>query len=232
MGDAPSLAIVGPVKESGSYSFASWGEVGGSWGQVKLSGGHVEAKLAMLCHVEAICQILFGHVVALPPAGPRFWVGFCELCWLHWGVKYGYLMATVPSCTQLRQFWGCVEGYMGSFWTILLRHSQYTSETLPPGPEGETESNQKRFQNTKNGKMMTCMAIKAKRNQKPSPNPPSKCFPQWPCSFNLLHDWQNKGRRCFCESGRLEGKSATSTPRTDRAVWADFMFFVFGFCPF
>ena len=46
---------------------------------------------AMLCYVEAICQILFGHVVgfasrnALPPEGPRFSVGFWELCWLHVG---------------------------------------------------------------------------------------------------------------------------------------------------
>ena len=27
--------------------------------------------------------------------------------------------------------------------------------------------------------------------------------------------------RCFCESDQLEGNSAVSTPRTDRAVWAD-----------
>ena len=54
--------------------------LGQGWGilrAIKLAGGHIEAKLGMLCHVEAICQILFGHVVgfasrnALPPAGPR-----------------------------------------------------------------------------------------------------------------------------------------------------------------
>ena len=34
-----------PVKVSGSYSFASGGKVGGSRGQVGLSGGHVQPKL-------------------------------------------------------------------------------------------------------------------------------------------------------------------------------------------
>ena len=52
-----------------------------SWGlEGKLSHREVMLKLswAMLCHVEAMCQVLFGHVVgfasrnALTPAGPRF----------------------------------------------------------------------------------------------------------------------------------------------------------------
>ena len=41
-------------------------------------------------------------------------------------------MATlVPSWGQLRRFWGCVEGYMGSFWTMLLRHSQKQPTDTP-----------------------------------------------------------------------------------------------------
>ena len=68
--------------------------LGLDWGQVwleatardlegKLGYREVMLKLswAMLCYVEAVCQILFGHVVgfasrhAFPPAGPRFeWV--------------------------------------------------------------------------------------------------------------------------------------------------------------
>ena len=45
------LAILGPFKLPGSYSYASWGKVGGSWGQVGPSGNHVKAKLGyvMLC---------------------------------------------------------------------------------------------------------------------------------------------------------------------------------------
>ena len=54
--------------------------VGHAEAEGKLGHREVILKLswAMLCHVEAICQILFGHVVgfayrnALPPAGPRF----------------------------------------------------------------------------------------------------------------------------------------------------------------
>ena len=68
------VAILGPVKVSGSYS-SRLGDLEG-----KLSYREVILKLsmAMLCHVEAICQILFGHVVGfasrnvLAPAGPRF----------------------------------------------------------------------------------------------------------------------------------------------------------------
>ena len=62
----------------------------------KLSYREVMLKLswAMLCHVEAICQILLGHAPFK-------------------GQVYGYLKATlVPSCGQLQRFCGCVEGYM------------------------------------------------------------------------------------------------------------------------
>ena len=53
---------------------------------------------AMVGHAEAICQMLFGHVVGFVPqsALPRssqilsgFWrVRFGELCWMHFGIKY------------------------------------------------------------------------------------------------------------------------------------------------
>ena len=81
---------------------------------------------AMLCHVEAISQILFGHVVgfasrkALPPAGPRFSVVFCELCWLHLGVKYVYLMATlVPSWANFGDFGAVLKS---SAYGIIMVH--------------------------------------------------------------------------------------------------------------
>ena len=116
-----SLAILGPVKASGATALLLAAKLGDLEGKVKLSGGHIEAKLGyvMLCHVEAICQILFGHVVGFASRNALPQLGFCELC-----CQYGYLMATlVPSWGQPRRFWGC-EGYMGSFWTMLLRHSQ------------------------------------------------------------------------------------------------------------
>ena len=71
--------------------------------------------------------------------------------------------------------------------------------------------------------MVNCMAVKAKRNQKSSQNPRSKRSPQWPCSLNLLRDWQNKGpplAELYEMSSKARG--TTSTLCTDRAVWADF----------
>ena len=72
------LAILGPLKAPGSYSYASWAKLGGLEGKM----GHREVMLklswAMSCYVEAIGQIFFGHVAgfasrnALPPAGPRY----------------------------------------------------------------------------------------------------------------------------------------------------------------
>ena len=90
----PSLAILGPVKVCGSYSYASWGKVG-------LSGGHVEAELG---YVVSCCSYMSDFVrpccwfcihKCSPPAGPRFQVGFCQLCWLQFGgqvqVSCGYV---------------------------------------------------------------------------------------------------------------------------------------------
>ena len=90
-------------------------KVGGSWEQVKLSGGHVEGYV-MSCwsHMSDFVR-------------PCCW--FCT----PFRVKYGLLMATlVLSWGQLRRFWGCDEGYMESFWTMLLRHSQKQPTDTPP----------------------------------------------------------------------------------------------------
>ena len=69
--------------------------LGAKLGDLEGKLGHREVMLkrswAMLCYVEAIGQIFFGNVVgfasrnAFPPAGPRYWVGSCELCLLHLG---------------------------------------------------------------------------------------------------------------------------------------------------
>ena len=55
------------------------------WVMLKLSR-------AMVGHAEAICQMLFGHVVGFvsqsaPPEAQRFLVGFGKPCWIHLGVK-------------------------------------------------------------------------------------------------------------------------------------------------
>ena len=114
-----SLAILGPVKVSGSYSSASCGKLGDL--EDKLGYREVMLKLrwAMLCHVEAICQILFGHVgmlVVLHPEMPSpqqdqdfKWVSASyvgsiggpstAILWLSWhcchhlGINFGHLGA-------------------------------------------------------------------------------------------------------------------------------------------
>ena len=86
---------VGPVKAPGSYSSESWGILRASW-----------AIGAMLCQVEAICQVLFGHVVgfasrnALPQQDPDFkWVSASHVGSI-WG--HGYLAAMLA---LLAPFW-------------------------------------------------------------------------------------------------------------------------------
>ena len=84
----PSWALLRYLEATALLLVAKLGDLEG-----KLGYREVMFKLswAMLCYVEAICQSLFDHVVgfqsknAPPPAGPRFSVGFCELCWLHLG---------------------------------------------------------------------------------------------------------------------------------------------------
>ena len=69
------------------------------------------------------------------------------------GLSVGHVEAKlVPSWGQLRRFGGRVQGYLGSFWTMLLRHSlkqpkDTLPNVLPPGPEGKTEANQRSSQN-------------------------------------------------------------------------------------
>ena len=52
--------------------------LGQSWGILRASWAIGRSGYVIFCYVEAICQILFGHVVgfasrnALPPAGPKF----------------------------------------------------------------------------------------------------------------------------------------------------------------
>ena len=71
----PSWALLRYLEATALFLAAKFGDVEG-----KLGYREVMLKLswAMLCHVEATCQSLFGHVVgfasknSLLPAGPRF----------------------------------------------------------------------------------------------------------------------------------------------------------------
>ena len=68
---------------------------------------------------------------ALPQKHQDFkWVSASYVCSI-WGqvrLPYGYVGAMLG---PLRRFWGCVEGYLGSFWTMLLRHHL---QNAPPWP--------------------------------------------------------------------------------------------------
>ena len=132
-------AMLGPfggsnVRIEGS-NILSWGQVWPSWALLRCVEG--------VCHVEAICQILFGHVVslasrnALPPAQPRFKAGFCELCWLHcrailWP-RWCHLQTNFGDFGAIWDHFGlCCFGIVKNNPPIHLRNA-------PPGPEGETE---------------------------------------------------------------------------------------------
>ena len=122
----------------------------------KLGYREVMLKLswAMLCHVEAICQIWFGHVVgfssryALPPAGQDFkWVSARGVGSIQ-GSKYGYLVAMLallgPSWDQLRPSrgpWWCYVGSVRGYNSgIAKNHPKlYLQIAFPHGPRGVTE---------------------------------------------------------------------------------------------
>ena len=145
-------------KRSGSYSSASCGKVGGSWGQVGLSGGHVEAALgyAIPCwsymsdFVRPCCWFCIQK--CLPPSRTKIiryykWVSasyvgsiwgsnpailwLCWLCWHHLGINLGHLWAHDDA--MLVQFGGYNSG-------IAKNHPKlYLENALPHGPRGVTE---------------------------------------------------------------------------------------------
>ena len=126
----PSLAILGPVKVSGSHSSASCGKVAGSWGQVGLSGGHVESKLGyvMSCwsymsdFVRPCCWFCIQK--CSPPSRTKILSRFLRamlapfvgssaailwLCWHrchHLGINFGHRGAMIHEAMWAR-FGGC-----------------------------------------------------------------------------------------------------------------------------
>ena len=87
------LAILGLFKVPGSYSYASWDKVGGSWGQVGPWGGHVEAKLGyvMLCWSYGSALLWpccwFCIPKCFPPSRTKILSGFLWAMFAPFGVK-------------------------------------------------------------------------------------------------------------------------------------------------
>ena len=155
----------------------------------------------------------------LSPFGGRLHLGSSAAIlwprWCHLAADFG-------------DFGVCVEGYMGSFWTMLLRHNQKQPKDTPPKrPPLALKARQNQIKNCPKTQKLRQNAnlhgSKGKTKPKIHPISTFKTHPQWPCSLNLLPGRQHKGGPP--ESDQLEGNSATSTPCADRAVWADLNLF-------
>ena len=125
-----------------------------------------------------------------PPSRTKILSGFLRAMLAPFRVKYGYLMATlVPSWGQLRRF-GCVEGYVGSLWTM-KQPTDTPPKRSPLARQNQIKNGSKTQKLRQHVNLHGSKGIK--RNQKSFQNPPSKRSSQWPCSLNLWRDRQNKG---------------------------------------
>ena len=137
------LAIVGPVKVSGSYSSASCGKAGGSWGQVGLSGGHVEAKLGYVMSCWSYMSDFVGPCCWFciqtwsPPSRTKILSGFLPAMlaplWGQIRLSCGYvgIVGTIlrsTSATYRGPWWW----YVGSILRTQVRHRQKPPQTIPP----------------------------------------------------------------------------------------------------
>ena len=148
-------------------------------------------------------------------------------------------MATlVPSWGQLWRFWGCAEGYMGSFWTMLLRHSRiaknnpkiHLRNARPLALKVKQNQTKNRLQTQKLRQNANLHGSKGKTQPKILPKPIFKTLSQWPCSLNLFPDWQNKGPppsraiwddNVFARVTSSKARAPLARP-SPTAVWADF----------
>ena len=140
---------------------------------------------------------MFGHVVGFASRN-ALQVGFCELCllhlgsskaalwlrWCHLGANFGDFGAVLKAIWD--HFGPCCFGIVKNNPKIHLQNARLALKA-----KKNQIKNRPKTQNF--AKTQTCMAVKAKRNQKSLQNPPSKCSPQWPCSLNLFPGRQNKG---------------------------------------
>ena len=145
--------------------------------------------------MELSWAILFGHVVAfasrnaLPQQDQDFkWVSASYVGsiwgqstailwprWCHLGANFGDFGAV------LKAIW---DHFRPCYFDILKNNPKlYLQNALPSGPRRRNRINTKNQAKTKiSSKTLIPMAVTAKRNQKPTQNPPSKRFPQWPCN--------------------------------------------------
>ena len=113
----------------------------------------------MLCHVEAICLILFGHVVGFASRNSRT------------KILSGFLPAMLAPLGRLGS--PC---YVGSVLGVQLRHRQKPPQTIPqkrspPWPSRRNRRNPKNQPKNKiSSKTLIPMAGKPKRNQKSPKN--------------------------------------------------------------
>ena len=139
----PSLATLGPALqylEATALLLAA--KLGDLEGRLGYRGVMLKLSWAMLCYVEAICQILFAHVVgfaswnARPLAGPSY-VGsiggsstaILWLCWRSWdhlGINFGHLGARDDL------MWAQFGGYNSG---IAKNHPRLYLQNSPPSLE-------------------------------------------------------------------------------------------------
>ena len=192
-----------------------------SWAMLALSWsgmGHVG-------HVEALCQILFSHVVgsasqnALPKQDQDLkWVSASYVGSI-WGQvqpsrgQVGHLMALAILGSMLT-LCGVIMGHVASAYS----QRQPPPKRCPPGPEGETKHK---------NPAKTCQNVHPQKSFK---NPPVKPSPQWCCRNNVLHASQDKGPPAelyvMMMSSRME--SPPRRPARASSVWAD----LFVYCLF
>ena len=164
-------SYVGPIWGASARIEAwapDWGQVWPSWTMLR----YLEATALFLGKVGA----KWGHVRScwsyMPDLfGPCGW--FCTQKWTK--ILSGFVRAMlVPFGGQVRRPYGYVGAILGPTSAIL----GYIWVAL--------KANRIKSKIANSAKTLTYMAVKAKRNQTFSQNPPSKRSPQWPCSLNLL----------------------------------------------
>ena len=138
------LAILSLLKAPGSFSYASWGKVGGFWGQLGPSGGHVDAKLGyvMLCYgfrsnfLRACCWFCIPKCI--PPNRTKTWSGFPRAMFAPFGYVGGIFGPTSAILGPTSAILGLCWRLYGIIWdNVTSAYSKttpnYASKTLSPG---------------------------------------------------------------------------------------------------
>ena len=157
----PSLAILGLLRHLEATALLLAAKLGDLEGKLGYREVMLKLSRAMLCQVEAICQVLFGHVVgfasrnALPQQDQDFkWVSashvgsiggsstailwLCWHCWHHFGINFRHLGAHDDA------MWAQLGGYNSG----IAKNHPYLQNALPHGPRGVTEETPKTIPKT------------------------------------------------------------------------------------